>query len=462
MRAALRGARGVASRAPAAGSRVRGAVWRRAASGSVADSAVADAEVWKHAGRAAVDGHYRMERVEYYEGEGGETGLAVFWEDGTESRFESTWLRLCGADCFHETTQRLVNAQDLAVFPSVMLTSLFDGEANTVTMTWKEADSTEQSTTTVSGEFLRKSGFRARPKETFAPATVRRGKEAVVRLSWADVQNDDSALYTLMKGVCDDGLAILTGVPDREKAVLDVAGRISPVQDTLYGSFFDVESMPDPINIAYTGERLAYHMDLAYYDSPPGIQCLHCRSFSDSVEGGESTFLDAHAAAERFRERHPEHFATLCRVPAKFQKDHLDREHPAQFFFERPHIATHSRTGEVIAVFWSPPFEGMLAAPHADVLPYYAAYRAFAKFVEAPETSDGHGFRFRLAEGEEVLFNNRRLLHGRESFLLNGGHRHLQGCYLSLDDFINKFRNLSLAYGEPSYLLPRMGIVDQA
>lgn len=45
--------------------------------------------------------------------------------------------------------------------------------------------------------------------------------------------------------------------------------------------------------------------DLAYYESPPGVQMLHCLRFDDSVEGGESTFMDAHAAAERLRQVRP-------------------------------------------------------------------------------------------------------------------------------------------------------------
>ena len=32
----------------------------------------------------------------------------------------------------------------------------------------------------------------------------------------------------------------------------------------------------DPINIAYSGTKLLPHMDLVYYESPPGLQLLHC------------------------------------------------------------------------------------------------------------------------------------------------------------------------------------------
>lgn len=39
---------------------------------------------------------------------------------------------------------------------------------------------------------------------------------------------------------------------------------------------FDVVSTPDPINIAYSSVHLDLHMDLAYYESPPGLQVFNC------------------------------------------------------------------------------------------------------------------------------------------------------------------------------------------
>ena len=38
------------------------------------------------------------------------------------------------------------------------------------------------------------------------------------------------------------------------------------------------------------------------------------------VEGGESVLLDAFAVVEEMRVKHPQHFATLTRVPATFVK----------------------------------------------------------------------------------------------------------------------------------------------
>ena len=40
-----------------------------------------------------------------------------------------------------------------------------------------------------------------------------------------------------------------------------------------------------------------------------------------------------------------------------------------------------------------------------------------------------------MEPGQLVCFNNRRILHGRNEFSLNGGVRHLQGCYTNIDEF---------------------------
>mmetsp|Transcript_17694 Transcript_17694/g.23170 ORF Transcript_17694/g.23170 Transcript_17694/m.23170 type:complete len:97 (+) Transcript_17694:2-292(+) len=58
----------------------------------------------------------------------------------------------------------------------------------------------------------------------------------------------------------------------------------------------------------------------------------------------------------------------------------------------------------------------------------------------SPEMSNKYGLRFRLQQGDLICFNNRRMLHGREAFKSHNGERHLQGCYNTIDDFLNTYR----------------------
>ncbi|ETW07034.1 hypothetical protein, variant [Aphanomyces invadans] len=248
----------------------------------------------------------------------------------------------------------------------------------------------------------------------------------------------DDGVFALCEHIHRDGLAIVRNVPSTSGTVRLVAERIAPISHThLYGSVFDVVAEHNPVNIAYTSARLKLHLDLAYYESPPGLQLLHALRYDASVQGGHSTFRDTFDAAETFRQRHPDHFQVLARVPATFQKIHTDRKTPAIMEYHRPHIAVNHRD-EVTAVFWSPPFEGPpTRIPPADMAAYYAAYRAFDAIVQE------NVIEFKLGQGDLVIFNQRRMLHGREAFeSVSDGVRHLQGTYVNIDDFLCRYQAL--------------------
>jgi len=64
----------------------------------------------------------------------------------------------------------------------------------------------------------------------------------------------------------------------------------------------------------------------------------------------------------------------------------------------------------------------------ADVDAFYRAYRAFCRMLAHPAVA----LDVRLASGELVVFDNRRVLHGRSGYDPTE-HRHLQGCYADTD-----------------------------
>lgn len=55
-------------------------------------------------------------------------------------------------------------------------------------------------------------------------------------------------------------------------------------------------------------------MDLAYYESPPGLQLLHCLQYDYAVLGGESLLIDAFAVAEHVRRNEPRAFEVRQRM----------------------------------------------------------------------------------------------------------------------------------------------------
>jgi len=48
----------------------------------------------------------------------------------------------------------------------------------------------------------------------------------------------------------------------------------------------------------------------------------------------------------------------------------------------------------------------------------------------------------KLKAGEMVVFDNRRVLHGRDAFDPSTGYRHLHGCYVDRGEFSSRLRQL--------------------
>ncbi|KAL7510387.1 hypothetical protein ACHAXN_007317 [Cyclotella atomus] len=289
----------------------------------------------------------------------------------------------------------------------------------------------------------------------------------------------ESGLLNLLDAVFRDGAAIVSNTPrpaylesdeENDFPVAHVAKAMSGgllSHGALYGNIFHVrEGEANSKNVAYTSVALCPHQDLAYYESPPGIQLLHCVGMGKGVLGGESTLIDAMAAAYQLRELRPESFEVLVKCPATFVK----QRDGACMTYRRPHIVLaeegYSRDNnknifdrEIVAVHWSPPFEGPVLLPPDDVDRYYQAYADFEQMVDnALRSSEGsedlsqyandYTWERKLSPGEILVFNNRRMLHGRRGFSLQPCHtieesqRHLVGCYTNIDDTLNQYRVL--------------------
>ncbi|XP_066281998.1 probable gamma-butyrobetaine dioxygenase isoform X3 [Branchiostoma lanceolatum] len=374
--------------------------------------------------------------------------VQVQWDDSLESttRYSCTWLRY-HCHCIQckqaHSGQRLLNPLSLPATQEVTKAWVddedralhlgFAGEPDHVTVLplgwlWKNSYSEEH---------------RRQRAEKRRPLVHQNG---FPEISYKKLQSGNkSVLLRWMQDISDYGVSLVRDVPTELGTVAKVGELIAPVQQSIYGNVFDVVSTEKPINAAYSNVGLEFHMDLMYYESPPGLQLLHCVRFNPEVQGGESVLLDAFPVVEHLRVHHPEDFNTLVRVPATFHKIHFDREYPVCMRYQRPHIVLNPDK-EVIAVNWSPPFEGPLSVPEDDVEPYYKAYRRLVQAMQDSPLKER-----RLEPGDCLVFNNRRMLHSRRAFTLAPGTvRHLQGCYINIDEFKNQVQVLSTLVGDGS------------
>ncbi|XP_060077623.1 gamma-butyrobetaine dioxygenase-like [Ylistrum balloti] len=353
------------------------------------------------------------------------------WLGGRELRFHAVWLRYncqCPECVQPYSGQRLLEAGE--VNPDITVESAYVSEDGTE-LHLKWAGSYHEGHVRL--DFLRKNSYHGH-KETVSRHQVTQ----MPSISYEEVMSGKRGLLRWLQHINKDGMCLVKGAPTDLNSLIKVVQRIGPVQETIYGKLFGVESTPNPINVAYSSVKLDYHMDLVYYESPPGLQFLHCIRFDDCVVGGENFMLNVMAVAELFRQQHPADFEILTKVPATFQKVHFARSEPVLMKYQRPHINLNHR-GEIVNVIWSPQFEGPLFAEYDDVLPYYQAYHKFSKAIQNSQNC----VKLRLKPGEILTFNNRTILHARTSFELNGGERKLQGCYLNIDEYKSKLAVLA-------------------
>jgi len=349
--------------------------------------------------------------------------LMVEWADGSSGEFASVWLR----DNLPEhrdphSGQRLVDVADLPERPRIRRAAARDGS---VLVEW-EGES-EAATFGLDWLAAQARSVRERRPET-APRRwlVGSALAAASDFAWASfaaARDDRTLRRSWLVRLIKDGVAFLRGVPSTEGALLEAMALVGQVAETNYGVVFDVRSVPQPENLAYSDLGLGLHTDNPYREPVPGFQALH--ALIASPDGGDSLFADGFALAEHLRGTDPEGFQLLAQTPVPFHY----RSQNADLYAERPLIQLSCR-GEVTAVHYnSRSIAPLLDASARAAAPFYAVYRRFAALLRDPR----YQLRFRLADGEIVVFDNQRILHGRTPFSSARHARHLRGCYLTRD-----------------------------
>lgn len=259
-------------------------------------------------------------------------------------------------------------------------------------------------------------------------------------ISYQDYMGNEEKFAVAMRALSRMGLIFVKDIPQSREMVEKLATRIGPLRNTFYGSTWDVRSMPEAKNVAYTNQDLGFHMDLLYMKEPPGYQLLHC--LENSCEGGESRFSDAFRAARLMARENPFLYDVLTKRALTYEYTHDD-----QLYYNRwPVFDLHPDRGSgtsIRHVNYSPPFQSKLPLTRAfhdnenfgefDLLT--RALRKFLRYVEHPS----HVFELKLNPGECVIFENRRVLHARRQFNTGTGKRWLAGAYIDEDAALSRF-----------------------
>ncbi|HLY80832.1 MAG TPA: TauD/TfdA family dioxygenase [Caulobacteraceae bacterium] len=245
---------------------------------------------------------------------------------------------------------------------------------------------------------------------------------AAASVAFDDYLGDDGAAREVLSRVARFGLAVMVGAGREPDVVERAVARFGFVRETNYGRLFDVRIEPQPGNLAYTDQALDLHADNPYRDPVPTLQLLHAIIADEA--GGETLFVDGFAQAEALRRDAPDAFETLARTPVRFT---FAADTGERWSHVAP-VLSLAADGGVETVRLNHRSLDLAPGEAGATDAWYDAYLAFYRRLHAPEAAYGR----KLAPGEVVIFDNRRLLHGRRA-LTSGSARWLRGCYADVD-----------------------------
>lgn len=288
------------------------------------------------------------------------------------------------------------------------------------------------------------------------------GNGRPLSITWGEVQTPDG-LLSLLTAALRDGFAFVTELPTEKTSsergadaatLRELATTIGTLRHTFYGTLWDVQSIAESRNIAYTNLDLGFHMDLLYFQNPPRFQLLHM--LRKTVTGGQNLFVDSLKVAEHMWTYHREEWEALADTPVAYHYVNAgERYYYTHPVFERAAPAEGHAGGplrgdmpRLAAVNYSPPFQAPLPLQSSlrDATKRELFLRGLNRFARLTHDRSMI-FERALEPGECVLFDNRRVLHSRTGFEWNDsthGHigRWLKGAYVEGDSVWSRFRAL--------------------
>jgi trimethyllysine dioxygenase len=355
------------------------------------------------------------------------TGLTIVWTDGDATTFPWLWVREHSHDpaTFHPTTNQR------EVFTAGLDPDLVGASARiegaTVVVEWA-ADEPDSVVPVSFLETFRVSGSEGSDEDRVL------WDRATIADQWPTVDHDrvlssDDGVREWLDLVHRYGFCIVAGTPPTAAATKALIERVGYIRETIFGGFWQFEPDRSRDDTAYTADALRPHTDGTYSHDAPGLQILHC--LRHDGDGGESTMVDGFRVADELRRGAPHHYEVLSTV-----------EVPGQYLGDGVHLVAarpvfrHDRNGRLLQVSFNNADRAPFLLPPDQMIAFYDALRAFELLAGDPELR----WERRNPTGEAMVFDNWRVLHGRNAFT---GTRKLCGAYINREDYESRRRTFA-------------------
>ncbi len=361
------------------------------------------------------------------------SALNVEWSDGEKSNFNFMWLRdNCPTAHDKDSNHRMFNL--LEVSENLYASEFKINSEGKLEIKWSEGNHTSY----YDPKWLRENCYTLKNKQKYiSPYHLWNSSFqkdlGSINIEHNEIMSSDKGLIKWLELLHQKGIAIVKNAPTEKESAFPVLNRISHTRETFFKTPFEVINIPKPNNSAYTAHGLRNHIDLPWFENPPGYQFLHC--LINASKGGYSSAVDGFTVADYLRRNEKEIFETLVSVPLKFRdKDYTQESHRS---FYAPAISL-TKDNDFNDIRFSVATMDVLDCQPDVMEKVYKAHHRFGNLLHDGEFV----VKFRLEAGDIFCFNNKRVLHGRTEFDPNSGHRHLQGYYMDRDEIIGRLNFL--------------------
>ncbi|XP_074606216.1 gamma-butyrobetaine dioxygenase-like [Acropora palmata] len=370
--------------------------------------------------------------------------LHVKWKGDLVSRYPYVFLRdncRC-SECFHESSYQRrfdpVDNLDLNILPKKMEVTQY-GE--NLIITWPDGHISAFDSGWLHSRRLiegrdSKEGLNRKGVE-FWDSKKLQGQ--IPRHDFREVMEEDGALFSWLSSMHKLGVALICNTPLKVGQVDELCQRVGHAKSTHYGHNFEVKTKYGPSNLAYTSDRLPLHMDLPFYDYPPGVQLLHCIE-QVTGPGGANQFVDGFHVSKLLKDLDPKKFDLLSSSRLHFFDVGRDEFGDFDMKFERLTIELDGNGQLFRFIYNNHVRDSIMSVSPERAVELYEAYVTLGKMMRDPANQ----IEYKMAPGDMVTFNNCRVMHGRSEFALTEQvSRFLSGMYMDWDIMYSRLRALS-------------------
>lgn len=355
-----------------------------------------------------------------------DSGVHLSFGEGKATVLHPLWLRerAEGSKDFDPVAhQRLY---EHAEFPAdLRVTEVFQSEAQ-IRLEFSDGHQAHIGVSTL----LQELGWQEASEEPPLPQSWDAALSPLPEADWISL-DDPKAMQAMLADYFTHGFCVLQNTPTDRDSLKQLSRRFGYLRETNFGDIFNVETKPDPTDLAYTDVELASHTDNPYRKPVPGIQFLHC--LRNEVSGGLSTLVDGMRIVEQLEQEAPEQAKVLEAVQVRFRY-----QGPSAILQSYAPLIERDRDGIIRHLRLSSRVDYVPALDKDTLDLFYAGRKRLHELSGMPEYKISFPFR----PGTLLMMDNYRLLHGRTAFDGKQSYRHLQGCYIDHDGPDSLYRML--------------------